>query len=302
MSDITMNLCFSGDPSTSGSNARKLSGTQLKNMEQQNGIVGHKFTRRQKQRKTKPTSDASSSQRSKAEALIRAHMDKHIKKHEEASEEHQFRKNNSFTKHPSCQTSSHHQPSLSVTAGAGVPSKFLAIDCEMVGTGPKGCVSQLARCSVVTYEGDVVYDKFIKPSMPVTNYRTRWSGIRPCDLSNATPFHQARKEVLKLLMGKVVVGHAVHNDFKVLQYSHPPAMTRDTSRIPLLNEKAGFNKRQCVALKKLTKAIFNRDIQAGCRGHSSVEDARATMELYKVVEDEWEKTLASGQPVGSGGS
>lgn len=33
--------------------------------------------------------------------------------------------------------------------------------------------------------------------------------------------------------------------------------------------------------------------QTGKKGHSSVEDARATMELYKVVEVEWEKQLAS---------
>lgn len=34
-------------------------------------------------------------------------------------------------------------------------------------------------------------------------------------------------------------------------------------------------------------------IQTGKKGHSSVEDAKATMELYKVVEVEWEKQLAS---------
>lgn len=31
--------------------------------------------------------------------------------------------------------------------------------------------------------------------------------------------------------------------------------------------------------------------QVGKNGHSSVEDARATMELYKVVEAEWEQHL-----------
>lgn len=31
--------------------------------------------------------------------------------------------------------------------------------------------------------------------------------------------------------------------------------------------------------------------QVGKKGHSSVEDARATMELYKVVEEEWEQHL-----------
>lgn len=184
-------------------------------------------------------------------------------------------------------------PSRCKSSATAIPTKFLAIDCEMVGTGPKGSVSQLARCSIVSYEGDVVYDRFIKPTVPVTDYRTRWSGIRQRDLFKATPFPQARKEILKLLMGKVVIGHAVHNDFKVLSYSHPPALTRDTSRIPLLNQKAGFTETECASLKRLTKAVLNRDIQVGRRGHSSVEDARATMELYRVVEEEWERKLAS---------
>lgn len=91
---------------------------------------------------------------------------------------------------------SSHKPTGTKTP-AGIPTKYLAIDCEMVGAGPKGSVSQLARCSVVSYEGDVVYDKFINPSLPVTDYRTRWSGIRPRDLANATPYSEARKEVKK---------------------------------------------------------------------------------------------------------
>lgn len=72
-----------------------------------------------------------------------------------------------------------------------------------------------------------------------------------------------RLQILRLLMGKVVIGHAVHNDFKVLSYSHPAAMTRDTSRIPLLNLKAGFAVSECASLKRLTKAILCRDIQVG---------------------------------------
>ncbi|XP_075994421.1 interferon-stimulated 20 kDa exonuclease-like 2 [Genypterus blacodes] len=186
---------------------------------------------------------------------------------------------------------SFHRPSAQTSAG--VPTKYLAIDCEMVGAGLKGQISQLARCSVVSFTGDVVYDKFIQPAMPVTDYRTRWSGIRSRDLVNAMPYKDARKEILRLLMGKVVIGHAIHNDFKALGYTHPAVLTRDTSRIPLLNVKAGFGPNECASLKRLTKAIFNRDIQTGRKGHSSVEDAKATMELYKVVEAEWERKLAS---------
>uniref|UniRef100_A0A3P8NJ53 Exonuclease domain-containing protein n=1 Tax=Astatotilapia calliptera TaxID=8154 RepID=A0A3P8NJ53_ASTCA len=129
--------------------------------------------------------------------------------------------------------------------------------------------------------------------MPPCDYRTRWSGIRRRDLVNAMPFTKARMEILSLIKGKVVVGHAIHNDFKVIGYCHPPELTRDTSRIPLLNQMAGIEGNKCTSLKTLTKAIFNRDIQTGNKGHSSVEDARATMELYKVVEHEWETQLAA---------
>lgn len=37
-------------------------------------------------------------------------------------------------------------------------------------------------------------------------------------------------------------------------------------------------------------------VQAGKSGHSSVEDAQATMELYKLVEVEWEQHLAQNPP------
>uniref|UniRef100_A0A3B4AH06 Uncharacterized protein n=1 Tax=Periophthalmus magnuspinnatus TaxID=409849 RepID=A0A3B4AH06_9GOBI len=71
----------------------------------------------------------------------------------------------------------------------------LAIDCKMVGAGYKGHISLLARCSIVSYDGDVVYDKFICPMLPITDYRTQWSGIRKSHLHGAMPYNQARKEV-----------------------------------------------------------------------------------------------------------
>lgn len=86
-----------------------------------------------------------------------------------------------------------------VTPCLGKTHKYVALDCEMVGTGPKGQCSELARCSIVTYDGDVIYDKYIKPVNPVTDYRTRWSGIRKRDVQNATPFKQAQREVRKYI-------------------------------------------------------------------------------------------------------
>lgn len=78
---------------------------------------------------------------------------------------------------------------------APLPSKCVAIDCEMVGTGPRGRVSELARCSVVSYHGDVLYDKYVRPEMPIVDYRTRWSGVTPQHMRKAIPFRVAQKEV-----------------------------------------------------------------------------------------------------------
>lgn len=77
------------------------------------------------------------------------------------------------------------------------PGKYVAIDCEMVGTGPQGKLSELARCSVVNYEGDVIYDKYVRPELPIVDYRTRWSGITKQHMKNAIPFKAAQAEVRK---------------------------------------------------------------------------------------------------------
>ncbi|XP_075753171.1 apoptosis-enhancing nuclease isoform X2 [Pelodiscus sinensis] len=176
------------------------------------------------------------------------------------------------------------------------PGKCVAIDCEMVGTGPGGKVSELARCTVVNYDGDVIYDKYVRPELPIVDYRTRWSGITKQHMQNAIPFRTAQREVLKILKDKIVVGHAIHNDFRVLKYFHPTSRTRDTSRIPLLNRKAGFPVKVSVSLKSLARQLLHKHIQVGQKGHSSVEDARTSMELYRLVEVQWEQELASSLP------
>lgn len=49
----------------------------------------------------------------------------------------------------------------------------------MVGVGPAGEESAAARVSIVNQHGKCVYDKYIRPARPVTDYRTAVSGIRP---------------------------------------------------------------------------------------------------------------------------
>uniref|UniRef100_A0A672FJ49 Interferon stimulated exonuclease gene n=1 Tax=Salarias fasciatus TaxID=181472 RepID=A0A672FJ49_SALFA len=149
----------------------------------------------------------------------------------------------------------------------------------MVGTGPGGRCSELARCSIVDYHGH-----------PVTDFRTRWSGIKKHHLHNATPFTEAR-ESSRYLKAKVVVGHSIYHDFEALDILHPGHMVRDTSTVRLLGRLAGFPRGRCTSLKVLTRKLLNRNIQVGRSGHCSVEDARASLDLYKLVEGEWEQEL-----------
>ncbi|XP_073506958.1 apoptosis-enhancing nuclease [Phyllobates terribilis] len=171
--------------------------------------------------------------------------------------------------------------------------KCVALDCEMVGTGPGGKISELARCSVVSCLGEVLYDKYVKPEQPVTDYRTRWSGVTKRHLQKAITFRMAHKEILKLLKGKRVIGHALHHDFSVLKYFHPIKQTRDTSKITLLNQMAGLPRRPSASLKKLALLILQKKIQVGNKGHSSVEDAQTCMELYKLVAEQVEQDFLS---------
>ncbi|KAI8617725.1 ribonuclease H-like domain-containing protein [Chytriomyces sp. MP71] len=169
--------------------------------------------------------------------------------------------------------------------------KYLAIDCEMVGVGLHGAESALARVSIVNFHGHPLLDTFVIPREPVTDYRTHVSGITPAliDISknkNLITFEHAQQTVAKLIKDKIVVGHALKNDFKALLLDHPRRLLRDTSEFKTFKEMARGRK---PALKKLAKQVLNVDIQGG--EHSSVEDARVSMLLYKKYRASWESTI-----------
>lgn len=85
---------------------------------------------------------------------------------------------------------------------------------------------------MVDYDGKVLYDKFVQPKGFVTDFRTKYSGIRKKDINKdkAIPLEQCQKEVSTLLKGRVLVGHALKNDLTALLLSHPKSKIRDTSR------------------------------------------------------------------------
>lgn len=178
------------------------------------------------------------------------------------------------------------------------PGNYLAIDCEMVGVGEKGSESILARVSIVNFHGATIMDRFVKPQEKVTDYRTWVSGVRPRDLKDAPSFSEVQGEVANLIKGRILVGHAIQNDLKALLLSHPKPLIRDTSTFQPLRDLA---KTKYPSLKKLAKLALGIDIQLEGESHSSVEDARATMAVFRSQKSKWDEMLRSRAHGGLGG-
>ncbi|UZJ56352.1 hypothetical protein CBS101457_005672 [Exobasidium rhododendri] len=174
------------------------------------------------------------------------------------------------------------------------PGTYVAIDCEMVGVGPEGSESILARVSIVNWHGAVLMDTFVQPKEKVTDYRTWVSGVRPSDLQGASSFETVQAEVAKLIKGRVLIGHAIHNDLKALLLSHPKPLIRDTAQNKQCRELA---KTKHPSLRKLVALKLGIDIQKQGSEHSSIEDARATMALYRTLHADWQKTMSTSATI-----
>jgi len=171
-------------------------------------------------------------------------------------------------------------------------TKYVAIDCEMVIVGVE---STVARVSIVDWYGKTLLNTFVKIEEVVTDFLTFVSGIRPSDIESedAMTFDDCRVTVLRILSGRVVVGHALRNDFKALNITHPWYLTRDTAKFepfmkPSREDEAILLPRK---LKVLAELKLGMIIQEYGKEHDSIEDATAAMELYKKARTKWENAV-----------
>lgn len=154
--------------------------------------------------------------------------------------------------------------------------KYVAIDCEMVGVGPGGHESVLARISIVDFHGRQVYDSYVKPKERVTNWRTAVSGISQKEMRFARDFDEVQTEVSAILKDRILIGHDIKHDLDALKLSHSPKNIRDTAKYPAF-KKYGHGRKP--ALRNLAREVLGIEIQSGA--HSSTEDARVTMLLFR---------------------
>lgn len=164
--------------------------------------------------------------------------------------------------------------------------KFIAIDCEFVGVGLEGKEDALARVSLVNYNGYVIMDEYVRPRERVVDWRTWVSGIESKHMGIAIDYKEAQQKIADLLQDRILVGHAVAHDLSALALKHPKSMIRDTSLFTPFRKE--YAKGKTPSLKKLAKNVLDVDIQEA--EHSSVEDAKIAMLLYKSRKKEIDRT------------
>ena len=114
------------------------------------------------------------------------------------------------------------------------------------------------------------------------DYLSHITGIYPSSMTYAIPYKTAYKEIIRLLEKKKIVGHSVGNDLKIIGwYPHFYNQIIDISQFKQFKRLNG----QKYSLKHLAAYFLGMKIQNGT--HDSVEDARAAMELYRLIENEF---------------
>ena len=68
---------------------------------------------------------------------------------------------------------------------------------------------------MVNQAGNVLLDEYVAQKERVTDYRTRFSGIRPSNLVGAPSLEEVQAKVAAMFKGRIVVGHSITNDLTV---------------------------------------------------------------------------------------
>ncbi|XP_048592779.1 small RNA degrading nuclease 3-like isoform X2 [Brassica napus] len=157
-------------------------------------------------------------------------------------------------------------------------TRMLAIRCEMV-TCENGSEA-VVRVAAVDRDLKVVLDNFVKPSLPVIDYKTDITGVTAEDLEKETlSVADIQKKLRRFLSkGTILVGHGLHYCLQVLKVDH--ARVIDTSLV--FNYTGAYSSRT-PSLLNLCKSVLDEELRMEGAAHNCVHDAAAAMKLVLAV-------------------
>lgn len=155
-------------------------------------------------------------------------------------------------------------------------SPMFGLDCEMCKTSIGA--SELTRVSIIDEEGNEFYETLVRPENKIVDYLTQFSGITAEMMKDVS---KTLKDVQKDLRNKlppdaILVGQSLNFDLNALKMMHPYVI--DTSILFNVTGTPGTKSK----LKVLSQKFLKRDIQCSSRGHNSIEDCTASLELVKL--------------------
>ncbi|CEL98567.1 unnamed protein product [Vitrella brassicaformis CCMP3155] len=178
----------------------------------------------------------------------------------------------------------HQHQQRASSSGARRPDKkgkmggksVLGLDCEMVGVGPNGATSELARISICDDAGRIVMDEVVRPRSYVSDLRSSITGLTLGRLKQGISFDEARTRALLAMKGALVVGHAIHHDFQALEIDADDEGIQwaDTQRL------YPHSRKQLPSLQSLAKKELGITLRRN-GVHDSIEDAHAAVKLYQ---------------------
>ncbi|KAF9268064.1 ribonuclease H-like protein [Marasmius fiardii PR-910] len=159
------------------------------------------------------------------------------------------------------------------------PLDVAALDCEMIYTTGG---MRIARVSVVDGAGTKVFDELVRmdEGVEILDFNTRFSGITQDEYTSKAllTLSSIRRSLDAFInVETVLIGHALENDLRTLRIVH--RLCVDTAI--MFPHPAGAPYRR--ALRDLARDHLGTTIQAGggSVGHSSLEDAIATLDLVR---------------------
>ena len=159
---------------------------------------------------------------------------------------------------------------------------YAIIDTET--SGGKFNEEKIIEIAIIIYDGKNIIETFttlIRPNVKVDYFVQKLTGIRNSDLVDKKTFKDYAKLISNLVSNKIIVGHNVEYDYRILKNEFESCNIKFSSdticTIKMFKEK--YNDLKYYNLSYLCN-YFNIELK---NHHRAYDDALATLELFKIL-------------------